>query len=165
MPPIYSEPDTADALAKPAPLLTWPVIGAIIAFTIISFLVLAASLAFAQTSDLTTIKCPNPGEPCKVLVLTPNEEKVLTGPNGILDTAAQGRSIELSGAVVYMKNKIQNAPEGTVQAPPKPAAQAAPAANPPEKQVTIPPGSGAAKAVEGAAGGASAGTDGTAPAK
>ena len=39
--------------------------------------------------------CP-PGTPsCKVLILTPQEEQILTAPNGILATAEQARFLDL----------------------------------------------------------------------
>jgi len=144
MPPIYQ------ADFKPAPLLDRWTIAAIVAFGIISFLVLTASLVLADPLPVlnANFKCPNIGEPCKVILLTPAEEKVLTGPNAILDTAAQGRNIELGGAVVYLKNKIATAPDGEVIPAPKPQAQAAPGT--PEKQVTIPGSSGDAAPGQGA---------------
>ena len=144
MPPIYQ------ADFKPAPLLDRWTVAAIVAFAVLSFMVLAASLAFADPLPVlnANFKCPNVGEPCKVLVLTPAEEKILTGQNAILDTAAQGRNIELGGAVVYLKNKIATAPDGEVIPAPKPQAQAAPGT--PEKQVTIPVGSGDAASGQGA---------------
>lgn len=61
--------------------------------------------------------CP-PGAPsCKVVVLTPDEEKVLLGERGIFDTAAQARQLDLANLVIYFRNKIQSAPAGTVPAP------------------------------------------------
>ena len=65
-------------------------------------------------------ECPTPGEPCKVVILSPQEEKALTGQNGVLDTAAQGRLIELSGVAVYFKQKILTAPAGDMKPIEKP---------------------------------------------
>lgn len=65
--------------------------------------------------------CPTPGEPCKVITLTAQEEKALIGQNGIFDTAAQGRSLELGGIAVYFKQKILTAPAGEVKPTEKPA--------------------------------------------
>jgi hypothetical protein len=72
-------------------------------------------------SPARAVDCPTPGEPCKVVILSPQEEKALTGQNGLLDTAAQGRSLELGGIAVYFKQKILTAPAGEVKAGEKPA--------------------------------------------
>lgn len=61
-------------------------------------------------------ECPS-ADPCRVLILTPQEEKALTAPNGVLDTAAQGRALELGQFVVYLKQRIATSPMGE----PKPA--------------------------------------------
>ena len=82
-------------------------------------LVLSASSLLTSPSWATD--CPTPGEPCKVVVLSPQEERALTAPNGILDTAAQGRNLELGGPVVYFKQKIAAAPAGEVKPVEKPA--------------------------------------------
>lgn len=90
------------------------------------FVAALAWLAFvavtAALADDLHIPCPTP-EPCKVLFLSPQEEALLTGKNGILDTAAQGRALELGQFVVYLKTRIQAAPSGEtkpVAAPDKP---------------------------------------------
>ena len=61
-----------------------------------------------------TVQCPIPGEKCKVLFLNENEENALIQKNGILDTAAQARNLDLGGAVVYFKTKIGTAMQGEV---------------------------------------------------
>lgn len=61
-------------------------------------------------------KCPTPGEPCKVLLLSPQEEQMLMTKNGILDTAAQARAIDLGQFSVYLKTRIAGAPAGEVKA-------------------------------------------------
>lgn len=66
-------------------------------------------------------QCPTPGEKCKILFLNAQEENLLTGQNGILDTAAQGRQIDLGGFAVYFKSKIATAPAGEVKSVEKPA--------------------------------------------
>lgn len=77
------------------------------------------------------IVCPTPGEACRVLLLTDNEIQILTQANGILDTAAKARSLDLGALVTYFSTKIANAPAGKML--PKPEAKAAePAAKPPE---------------------------------
>ncbi len=52
------------------------------------------------------LKCPNPVEACRVLYLSVQEERALTQPNGVLDTAAQARALELGQFVVYFKTRI-----------------------------------------------------------
>src|SRR5882724_2385660 len=46
-------------------------------------------------SYASATECPVPGESCKVLVLSLQEERLLTGQNGVLDTAAQARALDL----------------------------------------------------------------------
>lgn len=63
--------------------------------------------------------CP-PGGPCKVLILTPQEEQALLQPGGVLDTAEKGAFVQLSGFISYLRNKIATAPAGIVPEPAKP---------------------------------------------
>jgi hypothetical protein len=80
-------------------------------------------------------KCPDPGVKCKVLFLNAQEEQILMTQNGILDTAAQGRALELGQFSVYLKTRIGAAPQGEVRQPPAPPAAPAPA---PTKEVDKP---------------------------
>jgi hypothetical protein len=73
-----------------------------------ALLVFGAVRAFA-------VECPNPGEKCKVLFLSEQEERMLMGQNGILDTAAQARSLDLGQFAVYLKTRIGSAPAGEVK--------------------------------------------------
>lgn len=96
-------------------------------------LILIASVTFVHAEEPNAIvngntvqllpkpQCPTPGEKCKILILSPQEENLLTGQNGILDTAAQGRQIDLGGFAVYFKSKIATAPAGEVKPVEKPA--------------------------------------------
>jgi hypothetical protein len=83
-------------------------------FVIWAFFVFGIVHAFA-------VECPNPGEACKVLLLTPQEERMLMGQNGILDTAAQARSLDLGQFAVYLKTRIGSAAQGEVKPVPAPA--------------------------------------------
>jgi hypothetical protein len=65
-------------------------------------------------------ECPTPGEKCKVIFLTEQEEKMLMGQNGILDTAAQARALDLGQFAVYLKTRINGAPQGEVKEIEKP---------------------------------------------
>jgi len=69
-------------------------------------------------SYASATECPVPGESCKVLVLSLQEERLLTGQNGVLDTAAQARALDLGQFSVYLKTRIAAAPAGEM----KPAA-------------------------------------------
>ena len=60
-------------------------------------------------------ECPSGVPSCKILILTPDEEKSLTAPQGILSTAAQARALDLGSTVQYFFLKIQNAPKGEVK--------------------------------------------------
>ena len=75
--------------------------------------VLSPSIAMSAYLD---VPCPppQPNEPpgCKVLVLTPFEQNILVGPNQILDTAKQGRPLDLTNATDYFRHKIEAAPAG-----------------------------------------------------
>lgn len=89
-------------------------------------LILIASVTFVHAET-----CPTPGEKCKILILSPQEENLLTGQNGILDTAAQGRQIDLGGFAVYFKSKIATAPAGEVKPADQPKSPLGGANNPP----------------------------------
>jgi hypothetical protein len=98
-----------------------------LATTALSFLWIIACMTIVKADDLH-VPCPTPGEACKVLILSPTEERILTGQNGILDTAAQARSLDLGQFAVYLKTKIASAPAGEVQKiPEQPKSDAAPA--------------------------------------
>jgi len=58
--------------------------------------------------------CPTP-KPCKVLVLTEEEQNVLMNEKGILATAAAARSLDLAGVTTYFQHKIASAPAGDVK--------------------------------------------------
>ena len=73
-------------------------------------------IVYANADELPKYPCPT-AEPCKILTLTQQEERLLTGQNGILDTAAQGRALELGGIAVYLKTRIASAPAGEPQKP------------------------------------------------
>jgi hypothetical protein len=99
-----------------------------IAATTLSFLWIMFCITMARAEDAPPapkFPCPTT-EPCKILTLTPQEEKLLIGQNGILDTAAQGRQIDLGGFAVYFKSKIATATAGETKPPEKHDAPAVP---------------------------------------
>lgn len=77
-------------------------------------LLLFALLPSAALADPRT-QCPSPA-PCKVLVINAEEEKALLGSNMVLDTAVQGRQLDLFGVVLYFRSKIAAAPAGDTAA-------------------------------------------------
>lgn len=92
-------------------------------------LLLIASVVIARAEDPAPpprITCPTAGEPCRILLLSPQEEKMLMGQNGILDTAAQARSLDLGQFAVYLKTRIAAAPAGEIKPVPQPPTDIAP---------------------------------------
>ena len=82
-------------------------------WSILFCVVLWVIFAFVVRSHAT--ECPTPGEKCKVIFLTEQEEKMLMGQNGILDTAAQARALDLGQFAVYLKTRINGAAQGEVK--------------------------------------------------
>lgn len=66
--------------------------------------------------------CPS-ATSCKILTLTADEERALVGQNMVFDTASQGRTLDLLGAVLYFRNKIATAPAGDVAKSAEPASK------------------------------------------
>lgn len=77
-------------------------------------------------SQAMAVECPTPGQACKVLLLTPQEEQILMQQNGVLDTAAQARALELGQFSVYLKTRIASAPQGDVKPVEQPRMQPTP---------------------------------------
>jgi hypothetical protein len=91
--------------------------GLIYAFGFCAMFWLALCVTVVRADDLH-VPCPT-AEPCKILTLSAQEERLLTTQNGILDTAAQGRALELGQFSVYLKTRIATAPAGEVKPPEK----------------------------------------------
>jgi hypothetical protein len=92
--------------------------GILLSLLVWAALIFGITRAFAE--DASKIQCPDPGVKCKVLFLTQQEEQMLMTQNGILDTAAQGRSLDLGQFSVYLKTRIGSAPQGEVKPIPVP---------------------------------------------
>lgn len=74
---------------------------------------LAADPAVVNGPATTLSKYPCPtSKACRVVTIDDDEMKILAGANGILQTAAQARSLDLGQYVIYFQNKLQNAPAG-----------------------------------------------------
>jgi hypothetical protein len=96
-------------------------------FCAIFWIVLCMTVVHA---DELHVPCPTT-EPCKIVVLSQGEEKLLMQPNGILDTAAQARALDLGQFAVYLKTRIANSPAGepvkpTAPVPPNTAVEGTP---------------------------------------
>jgi hypothetical protein len=87
----------------------WLLIGGIV-FSIATW----TAVGYALADEAAKPQCPTPGETCKVLYLTPQEEKILMQPSGVLDTAAQARALDLGQFAVYFKTRIAASPQGEV---------------------------------------------------
>lgn len=77
-------------------------------------LTLLATAAFAQT-PAPPAQPPGtcaPNVSCKVITLDQQELQALTGQNMVLDTAEQGRPLDLGNVVKYFRNKFTTAPDG-----------------------------------------------------
>lgn len=96
------------------------------AASFLAYVTLARADDFADRFN-GKVQCPTAGETCKVLILSPTEERMLMGANGILDTAAQARSLDLGQFSVYLKTRIATAPAGDVKPTVQPAPQPVPA--------------------------------------
>ena len=82
----------------------------VIATGVVALVVVASCLA--QSAE-----CPQGVPKCKVLVITPDMEQALAGPNMILDTAEWGNRAGLGSAVQFFKKAIADAPAGEVKKP------------------------------------------------
>ena len=71
----------------------------------------------ARAAEPPAYPCPDKAPSCKIITLTPEEERALVGPNLIFDTAQQGRPLDLMQAIAYFRQKILTAPAGTVEVP------------------------------------------------
>lgn len=90
-----------------------------ILFSLMVWAVLIWGVTKAFAEDAPKIQCPDPGIKCKVLYLTEQEEQMLMTKNGILDTAAQARALDLGQFAVYLKTRIASAPQGEMQKAPE----------------------------------------------
>lgn len=72
-------------------------------------ILLALLLPLSSVVRAQELKCPSHVETCKVWILTPQEETMLIQPNGVFDTATQGRLIDLGPVVNYYRHKLEQA--------------------------------------------------------
>lgn len=76
-----------------------------------------AFLASLLATPAFAIECPSPGQPCKWISLSQQEEAILVQDKGILATAAEGRRVDLGEVSLYFRKKIESAPQGEVKQP------------------------------------------------
>lgn len=114
----------------------WKLAGRIAMLLSAAFMIVLLSAAWALlfADEPVRPQCPDPGIRCKVIFLTEQEQQMLMTQNGILDTAAQGRALELGQFSVYLKTKIAGAPQGEVKQPPAPPAPPQGQINPAEQK-------------------------------
>ncbi len=94
------------------------------------FLVFAFLMVLNGLSRAAETTCP-PGVPaCKIITLSPDEERSLTAPNGIFDAAEFANRMALSGPINYWKNKIATAPEIKAKPPAPPEPKIGPKSEP-----------------------------------
>lgn len=95
---------------------------AITILTTLAIIVFATTMTVtcARAQDTTPLPKCQTTSPCKVIMLSREEEEALTGPNQILDTALQGRPLDLLGKVTYFRDKLRTAPAGAPLTSPAP---------------------------------------------
>lgn len=84
----------------------WTVVGVAAALSI------AASAAQTPVPPVQPPGTCAPNVACKVITLDQQELQALTGQNMVLDTAEQGRPLDLGNVVKYFRNKFTTAPDG-----------------------------------------------------
>ena len=81
-------------------------------------IVTIAVLLVALPACADEITCPQ-GQPCKIIVVSPQDEQVMLMPNGILDMATWS-SRPLADYANAWRDKLKNAPAGKPFMPPAP---------------------------------------------
>lgn len=74
--------------------------------------IMLAPIAVAAQEN--KVPCPNQ-MPCKVIVVTEDEEKTLTGQGMIFDAAEWANKMNFSSLVAAWKQKIATSPQGEVK--------------------------------------------------
>jgi hypothetical protein len=112
--------------------VNWWRLGGIAAMLVSALFMLIAlgAVSLLLADEPQHIQCPDVGVKCKVIFLNEQEEQMLMTRNGILDTAAQGRSLDLGQFSVYLKTRIGSAPQGEVKQPPAPPQSSSEQAHP-----------------------------------
>lgn len=72
---------------------------------------LAAAVFLLLVSPAFAVDCPSGAKQCKVLIVTPEEEQVLTQQNGIFEMA-EWAFRPLGQAAKYWREKLATAPAG-----------------------------------------------------
>lgn len=86
--------------------------------TVIAAVVLVAVMAGrARGQELPAYPCPIAGKPCKIVVMTPEEEKTLTDPDMLMDHAIWANRVKFDSLVAAWRQKLQQAPAGKIVEP------------------------------------------------
>lgn len=85
----------------------------LIALLAIAFLLLVVMAVRPARAD--SLVCPPPAKSCKIVVITPDEEATLTGPEGIFDHAVWANRAKFSDMIIAWRKKLETAPAGAVQ--------------------------------------------------
>lgn len=68
-----------------------------------------------QTVQLNPVPTCLTQSPCKIIILSQEEEQALIGERMVFDTATAARMLDLAGVVAYFRDKLVKAPAGTPQ--------------------------------------------------
>lgn len=99
-------------------------------FLIAAIVVAAIVAAFVVATNAFGQDCPPGVAACKVLVLTPEEEAVLTQRNGLLDAAKWASPRDIGQIADHFRERIRTAPPGNVPKPPATGPATAPGVQP-----------------------------------
>jgi hypothetical protein len=89
---------------------------------VLAVMVTGFALAMANYPSIThaqtpSYPCPTGAVSCKIVVMTPDEEKTLTQAGGIFDQASWANRSGMDGLITAWKQKLATAPAGTVAKP------------------------------------------------
>ena len=98
------------------------------------FLTFAFIMFLNGVSRAAEVGCPPGVTSCKIISVTNDEERALTGPGAIFDLAEFANRMNLTGPVQYWKNKLAAAPEVKVEAKPKATGPSETSTKKPEKK-------------------------------
>lgn len=115
--PHWRAPHQPLSRPRPSDLYFLIFLTAVVMTVLLMIALWATGALAAEPKDVT---CPTAGQPCKVLILTPQEEQLLIKPSGVLDSAAAGRYLDLGNVVSYFRMKLMQAPQGEVKPVSKP---------------------------------------------
>jgi len=75
----------------------------------LAVLLMGVASAQAQT------ECPHGAASCKIVIITPEEEGMLAGPEGIFDHAVWANRVKFGGLIDAWRQKLAASPQGQVK--------------------------------------------------